>query len=62
MNLRRKIEAKGLFSSEWKMDLGDDFQSFCLQITLPYDAQQLSKATRDTAALYLACGVDTSKV
>ncbi|CAN6540005.1 unnamed protein product [Malus baccata var. baccata] len=30
-------------------------------ITLPYDAQQLSKATRDTAALYLACGVDTSK-
>uniref|UniRef100_A0A2N9FEJ7 Tryptophanyl-tRNA synthetase n=1 Tax=Fagus sylvatica TaxID=28930 RepID=A0A2N9FEJ7_FAGSY len=32
-----------------------------LQITLPYDAQQLSKATRDTAAIYLACGVDTSK-
>ncbi|MFS7943674.1 putative tryptophan--tRNA ligase [Helianthus anomalus] len=31
-------------------------------ITLPYDVQQLSKATRDTAALYLACGVDTSKV
>ncbi|PRQ27563.1 putative tryptophan--tRNA ligase [Rosa chinensis] len=30
-------------------------------ITLPYDAQQLSRATRDTAALYLACGVDTSK-
>ncbi|KAL2517739.1 Nucleotidylyl transferase superfamily protein [Abeliophyllum distichum] len=30
-------------------------------ITLPYDTQQLSKATRDTAALYLACGVDTSK-
>ncbi|KAK9983058.1 hypothetical protein SO802_032583 [Lithocarpus litseifolius] len=30
-------------------------------ITLPYDAQQLSKATRDTAAIYLACGVDTSK-
>ncbi|KAJ0566252.1 putative tryptophan--tRNA ligase [Helianthus annuus] len=30
-------------------------------ITLPYDVQQLSKATRDTAALYLACGVDTSK-
>ncbi|GLT85456.1 hypothetical protein SLE2022_036460 [Rubroshorea leprosula] len=30
-------------------------------ITLPYDVQQLSKATRDTAAIYLACGVDTSK-
>ncbi|KAJ0031421.1 hypothetical protein Pint_12871 [Pistacia integerrima] len=30
-------------------------------ITLPYDTQQLSKATRDTAAIYLACGVDTSK-
>ncbi|KAJ9549656.1 hypothetical protein OSB04_022199 [Centaurea solstitialis] len=30
-------------------------------ITLPYDAQQLSKATKDTAALYLACGIDTSK-
>ncbi|KAH7523559.1 hypothetical protein FEM48_Zijuj06G0024900 [Ziziphus jujuba var. spinosa] len=30
-------------------------------ITLPYDAQKLSKATRDTAAIYLACGVDTSK-
>ncbi|KAL6536251.1 Tryptophan--tRNA ligase, chloroplastic/mitochondrial [Orobanche gracilis] len=30
-------------------------------ITLPYDTQQLSKATKDTAALYLACGVDTSK-
>ncbi|WCJ29484.1 Tryptophan--tRNA ligase [Euphorbia peplus] len=30
-------------------------------ITLPYETQQLSKATRDTAAIYLACGVDTSK-
>ncbi|KAL6547550.1 Tryptophan--tRNA ligase, chloroplastic/mitochondrial [Orobanche hederae] len=30
-------------------------------ITLPYDTHQLSKATKDTAALYLACGVDTSK-
>ncbi|CAA0821319.1 Nucleotidylyl transferase superfamily protein [Striga hermonthica] len=30
-------------------------------ITLPYDTQQLSKATKDTAGLYLACGVDTSK-
>ena len=32
------------------------------QITLPYETQQLFKATRDTAAIYLACGVDTSKV
>ncbi|XP_056166399.1 tryptophan--tRNA ligase, chloroplastic/mitochondrial isoform X2 [Syzygium oleosum] len=32
-----------------------------LQITLPYETQQLAKATRDTAAIYLACGVDTSK-
>ncbi|KAH1245041.1 Tryptophan--tRNA ligase, chloroplastic/mitochondrial [Glycine max] len=32
-----------------------------LQITLPYDTQQLSKATRSTAAIYLACGVDPSK-
>ncbi|KAJ4708111.1 Tryptophan-tRNA ligase [Melia azedarach] len=30
-------------------------------ITLPYETQQLSKATRDTAAIYLACGIDTSK-
>lgn len=30
-------------------------------ITLPYDTQKLLKATRDTAAIYLACGVDTSK-
>ncbi|XP_031484012.1 tryptophan--tRNA ligase, chloroplastic/mitochondrial isoform X2 [Nymphaea colorata] len=30
-------------------------------ITLPYEAPQLSKATRETAAIYLACGVDTSK-
>ncbi|XP_050211702.1 tryptophan--tRNA ligase, chloroplastic/mitochondrial isoform X2 [Mercurialis annua] len=30
-------------------------------ITLPYDTQQLAKATRDTAAIYLACGVDSSK-
>ncbi|KAF6141747.1 hypothetical protein GIB67_027925 [Kingdonia uniflora] len=30
-------------------------------ITLPYEAQQLPKATRATAAIYLACGVDTSK-
>ncbi|KAH9761337.1 Tryptophanyl-tRNA synthetase [Citrus sinensis] len=32
-----------------------------LQITLPYDTQQLSKATRETAAIYLACGIDNSK-
>ncbi|XP_027085266.1 tryptophan--tRNA ligase, chloroplastic/mitochondrial isoform X2 [Coffea arabica] len=30
-------------------------------ITLPYDTQQLSKATKETAAIYLACGVDPSK-
>lgn len=30
-------------------------------ITLPYDIQQLSKATKETAAIYLACGVDVSK-
>ncbi|EXB60289.1 Tryptophan--tRNA ligase [Morus notabilis] len=30
-------------------------------ITLPYDPKTLSKATRDTAAIYLACGVDPSK-
>ncbi|KAL6006080.1 Tryptophan--tRNA ligase, chloroplastic/mitochondrial [Asimina triloba] len=30
-------------------------------ITLPYDAKQLAKATRDTAAIYLACGVDPYK-
>ncbi|XP_061369586.1 tryptophan--tRNA ligase, chloroplastic/mitochondrial isoform X2 [Gastrolobium bilobum] len=32
-----------------------------LQITLPYDVQQLSKAIRSTAAIYLACGVNPSK-
>ncbi|KAF3772685.1 Tryptophan--tRNA ligase [Nymphaea thermarum] len=32
-----------------------------MEITLPYEAPQLSKATRETAAIYLACGVDTSK-
>ncbi|GAB2284355.1 Tryptophan--tRNA ligase, chloroplastic/mitochondrial [Dionaea muscipula] len=30
-------------------------------ITLPYDERQLSKSTRDTAATYLACGIDPSK-
>ncbi|XP_074578404.1 tryptophan--tRNA ligase, chloroplastic/mitochondrial [Curcuma longa] len=30
-------------------------------ITLPYDASELSKTTRSTAALYLACGIDPSK-
>lgn len=33
-----------------------------IKITLPYDAPDLAKSTRSTAALYLACGVDTSKV
>ncbi|KAF3506566.1 hypothetical protein F2Q69_00001316, partial [Brassica cretica] len=35
--------------------------TFMRYITLPYDVQELRKATRDTAALYLACGVDISK-
>ncbi|CAO1945941.1 unnamed protein product [Urochloa humidicola] len=30
-------------------------------ITLPYDAPELSKSTRSTAAIYLACGIDSSK-
>ncbi|KAJ3670960.1 hypothetical protein LUZ60_008386 [Juncus effusus] len=30
-------------------------------ITLPYNPPDLAKSTRSTAALYLACGVDTSK-
>ncbi|KAH7840293.1 hypothetical protein Vadar_015222 [Vaccinium darrowii] len=29
-------------------------------ITLPYDSQELARVTRETAALYIACGVDTS--
>lgn len=69
MNIWRNIEAEGLFCYAWKMTLVYDFlinvTKFLFspsQITLPYDAQQLSKATRDTAALYLACGVDPSKV
>ncbi|CAH8263600.1 unnamed protein product [Arabidopsis lyrata] len=33
----------------------------CHAITLPYDTHQLGKATTDTAALYLACGIDVSK-
>ena len=33
-----------------------------MQITLPFETQQLSKATRNTAAIYLACGIDISKV
>ncbi|XP_020528701.1 tryptophan--tRNA ligase, chloroplastic/mitochondrial isoform X1 [Amborella trichopoda] len=30
-------------------------------ITLSYDAQQLSTTTRNTAAIYIACGIDPSK-
>ncbi|KAF8751412.1 hypothetical protein HU200_012087 [Digitaria exilis] len=30
-------------------------------ITLPHDAAELSKSTRSTAAIYLACGIDSSK-
>ncbi|OVA08541.1 Aminoacyl-tRNA synthetase [Macleaya cordata] len=30
-------------------------------ITVPYEPKQLSESTRNTAAIYLACGVDTTK-
>ncbi|KAL8171671.1 hypothetical protein V2J09_023475 [Rumex salicifolius] len=30
-------------------------------ITLPHDTRELLKATRDTAAIYLACGIDPAK-
>ncbi|XP_042517773.1 tryptophan--tRNA ligase, chloroplastic/mitochondrial-like isoform X4 [Macadamia integrifolia] len=32
-----------------------------LQITLEYDVKQLATATKSTAAIYMACGVDTTK-
>ncbi|KAF3629950.1 hypothetical protein FXO38_27425, partial [Capsicum annuum] len=46
--------------------LQDTFETFFFivdlhAITLQYDAQQLLRSTRDTAAIYLACGVDPSK-
>lgn len=30
-------------------------------ITLPYDVEKLSKIMRDVIAIYIACGIDTSK-
>lgn len=30
-------------------------------ITLPFDALDLSRVTKETAAIYMACGIDTSK-
>lgn len=48
------------------ISLQDNYETFFFivdlhAITLPYETQQLSKATRDTAAIYLACGIETSK-
>ncbi|KAK8970549.1 hypothetical protein KSP40_PGU010730 [Platanthera guangdongensis] len=66
INLGNKIGAL-----EGKISLRNLLVTFCLihtalsfqvhNITLPYDAPQLSETTRNTAAIYLACGVDTSK-
>ncbi|GMH12413.1 hypothetical protein Nepgr_014254 [Nepenthes gracilis] len=48
------------------VSLQDNYDTFFFivdlhAITLPYDAQELSRATRDAAASYLACGIDPSK-
>ncbi|KAG9449102.1 hypothetical protein H6P81_009067 [Aristolochia fimbriata] len=48
------------------VSLQDSYETFFFivdlhAITLPYDTQELAKATKATAALYLACGVDTDK-
>ncbi|XP_068641987.1 tryptophan--tRNA ligase, chloroplastic/mitochondrial [Aristolochia californica] len=48
------------------VSLQDSYETFFFivdlhAITLPYDSQELTKATKATAALYLACGVDTDK-
>ncbi|XP_057519054.1 tryptophan--tRNA ligase, chloroplastic/mitochondrial [Amaranthus tricolor] len=48
------------------ISLQDTFETFFFivdlhAITLPFETQQLSKATRNTAAIYLACGIDISK-
>lgn len=48
------------------VSLQDTYETFFFivdlhAITLPYDAEQLSKTTRDAAAIYIACGIDTSK-
>ncbi|GAB4854335.1 Tryptophan--tRNA ligase, chloroplastic/mitochondrial [Ancistrocladus abbreviatus] len=48
------------------ISLQDNYDTFFFivdlhAITQPHDTQELSRTTRDTAAIYLACGVDTSK-
>lgn len=32
------------------------------QITMPHDVERLTKSTRTSAALYIACGIDPTKV
>jgi len=57
------IEVQDLLSATCLQDLYETF-FFIVDlhaITLPYDAPELSKATRSTAAIYLACGIDSSK-
>lgn len=34
----------------------------CIQITLPHDAGSLAQTTRNSAALYIAAGIDPAKV
>uniref|UniRef100_A0A803L683 tryptophan--tRNA ligase n=1 Tax=Chenopodium quinoa TaxID=63459 RepID=A0A803L683_CHEQI len=48
------------------VSLQDTYETFFFivdlhAVTLPYETKDLSKATKDTAAIYLACGVDISK-
>ncbi|XP_021765556.1 tryptophan--tRNA ligase, chloroplastic/mitochondrial-like isoform X1 [Chenopodium quinoa] len=48
------------------ISLQDTYETFFFivdlhAVTLPYETKDLSKATKDTAAIYLACGVDISK-
>jgi hypothetical protein len=33
-----------------------------IQITLAHNAEELARATRTSAAIYIACGIDPSKV
>jgi len=59
------VKDPSLKKGKWYLNHGDQVMWLFflpLQITMPYETQQLSKATKDTAAIYLACGVDTSKV
>ena len=32
------------------------------QITLQHDPEELAKASKNTAAMYIACGIDPTKV